>query len=149
MVKGRIYSVGYAGLDVDGLVGGLSAAGVALVVDVRLTPWSRLPGFSKKALGTALAAAGIGYRHEPDLGNPKDNRDGFRRGAAGAEEARRQLRARLAEAGGPALRRLVDDAGRAPVAVLCVESDPGRCHREVVTELATGLDPAIEVMLLR
>ncbi|SEM69999.1 DUF488 domain-containing protein [Nonomuraea pusilla] len=48
-----------------------------LLVDVRLTPISRKRGFSKTALATALAAAGIACRHMRALGNPKWNRAGF------------------------------------------------------------------------
>ena len=41
------------------------AAGVACVIDVRSTPWSRrFPQFGREALAGALAAAGIDYRHE-------------------------------------------------------------------------------------
>ena len=39
---------------------------------------SRKRGFSKTSLTAALAAAGIGYRHETELGNPPENRDAFR-----------------------------------------------------------------------
>ncbi|PPJ18215.1 hypothetical protein C5E45_10195 [Nocardia nova] len=41
----------------------LAEAGVATVVDVRLTPISRKPGLSKTKLSAALAEAGIRYVH--------------------------------------------------------------------------------------
>jgi uncharacterized protein (DUF488 family) len=58
-VPGRIYSVGYEGFQLKGLVESLVAAKVFLVVDVRLTPVSRKPGFSAKSLSAELGKAGI------------------------------------------------------------------------------------------
>ena len=66
---GRIYSVGYEGLTVAGLVERLLQNRIEEVVDVRANPVSRRPGFSKKRLAESLTAAGIAYRHEPLLGN--------------------------------------------------------------------------------
>lgn len=57
---------------------------VDVLVDVRLNPISRKKGFSKSSLQQALGAARIEYRHERQLGNPKSNRDPFRRGLKSA-----------------------------------------------------------------
>lgn len=51
-----------------------------MLVDVRLTPLSRKPRLSKTKLAAALADVGIEYVHHRALGNPKDNRAGFREG---------------------------------------------------------------------
>ena len=142
-VPGRIYSVGYEGFELKSLVESLVAAKVSLVVDVRLTPHSRKPGFSAKSLGAELGKAGIAYRHEADLGNPSYNRDAFRRGDA--EEGRRRMRSLLSNGAGPALDRLVEDSRKGCVAVLCVERSRLRCHRQVVTDMAQEIDPTIEV----
>jgi hypothetical protein len=69
--------VGYEGLSVDQLVASLKAEGIELLVDVRLTPLSRKPGLSKRALSAALTAAGIRYVHDRRLGNPKENRSAY------------------------------------------------------------------------
>ena len=66
------------GRGVDRLKHDLSAAGVEIVVDVRLTPLSRKPGLSKTKLAETLRQAAIGYVHLPQLGNPRDNRDAYR-----------------------------------------------------------------------
>ena len=89
-MPGRIYSVGYEGFDVATLIDHLASHQVSLVVDVRLNPISRKPGFSRKTLSSELQASGIDYRHEADLGNPPDNRDSFRRGDP--EVGRRRMR---------------------------------------------------------
>ena len=71
-------SVGYEGRTVEDLVQRLLAENVQVLVDVRLTPLSRKPGLSKTRLARALKAVGISYVHHRALGNPKDNRAGFR-----------------------------------------------------------------------
>jgi uncharacterized protein (DUF488 family) len=144
-VTGRIFSIGYEGLDVSALAQRLAGARVEVLVDVRLNPVSRRPGFSKKALQAALSDAGIEYVHERDLGNPKENREAFHRGDRLAE-GRELMRARLANGSGPALSRLVDLARRQRVAVMCVERDRLQCHRDVITEMVQELEPAIEVL---
>lgn len=140
----RIYSVGYEGLEVQSLIDRLTSSGVTLVVDVRLNPISRKPGWSKKALQAALEAASIEYRHEEALGNPPDNRDSFRRGDS--NEGRRRMREILSNGSESALQRLVDHAVGQRIAVLCVERGAIQCHRQVITDMAREVDPTIEVL---
>lgn len=144
VVMGRIYSIGYEGMTLDGLVERLSSSGVTTLVDVRLTPSSRRPGFSKKALSAALESAGISYVHEKELGNPADNRDSFRVGDGSA--GRKRMRAILSNGAGVALERVVDLASEGTIAVLCVEREHNRCHRAVITQMALESDPSIEVV---
>jgi uncharacterized protein (DUF488 family) len=141
---GRIYSVGYEGFELGAFVDHLVGMKVSVVVDVRLNAISRKRGFSRRALTAALADAGIGYRHEPELGNPPDNRDSFRTGDGA--EGRQRMRAMLENGSGPALQRLIDVARVDRVAVLCVERERTKCHRDVITEMVTEADPTIEVL---
>ncbi len=128
-----LVGVGYQGCDIDSFVGGLS---VSTVVDVRLTPVSRKPGFSKRALASALGEAGIGYRHLPALGNPKDNRAGFGGGPDELALARQRYGLLLSSAGAQeALAEIVSLASAGEVALLCFEADEQRCHRHVLLEL--------------
>lgn len=143
-MTGRIYSVGYEGFDSDTLVRRLTDAKVSYLIDVRLTPASRKRGFSKKPLSAKLGETGITYVHERDLGNPPENRDPFRTGDAA--EGRRRMRQIIEDQAGPALHRVADLARHERVAVLCVERDRHRCHRDVVIEMVQELDPAIEVL---
>lgn len=144
MDGGRIYSVGYEGLAAPAFVDRLVGSRVTTLVDVRLTPSSRKPGFSRRPLEAVLNEAGISYVHEPDLGNPADNRASFRDGDG--TEGRERMRARLENGSGPALARLVDRALRERVAVLCVERDRHRCHRQVITDMAQELAPELDVL---
>lgn len=143
-MSGRIYSVGYEGLEVHGLVERLGSAGVTLLIDVRLNAVSRKPGWSKKPLRLALEAAGIAYRHERALGNPPENRDSFRRGDG--EDGRRRMREILRSGSAPALEQVVSDAHDGRIALLCVERSARRCHRQVITDMAHDLDPSIEIL---
>jgi uncharacterized protein (DUF488 family) len=143
-VTGRIYSVGYEGMTLDGLVDRLAGAHVTTLVDVRLNPVSRKPGFSKRRLTEALAAAGIEYVHEKSLGNPAENRDSFRVGDG--QEGRQRMREMLSNGAGEALDRVIDLASTERIAVLCVERESQRCHREVITSMAVERNPAIEVL---
>ena len=142
MAGGRIYSVGYEGLTVAGLVERLQQSRVEELVDVRANPYSRRPGFSKKRLSESLAAAGIEYRHEPLLGNAFREVEEF-------ATAMDLMRAHLAS-GEPAeaVARLVALADGRRIAVLCLENDQRRCHRQVVLEAALAHDPTLDILPL-
>lgn len=142
-VSGRIYSVGYEGFEVEALVDRLASAKVSMVVDVRLNPMSRRRGYSRKSLSALLEEAGIEYQHEPDLGNPPENRDSFRRGDG--QEGRTRMRTILENGSRPAIQRLLEHARGQRIAILCVERNRVRCHRDVITEIVQEIDPAIEV----
>ena len=139
---GRIYSVGYEGLTVAGLIERLQQSRIEELVDVRASPYSRRPGFSKKRLAESLSAAGITYRHEPLLGNAFRDVEDF--GAA-----MELMRDHLAT-GEPAdaVDRLIASADGRRVAVLCLENDQRRCHRQVVLEAALAKEPALDVLPL-
>jgi uncharacterized protein (DUF488 family) len=128
-----LIGVGYQGRTLSEFVDGLVAQDVTELVDVRMTPISRKPGFSKAALSVALDQAGIGYRHRPALGNPKDNRAGFSGGPLELATARAAYARWIS---GPQARRALEEiatlAMEEVVAVMCFEADQSRCHRDVV-----------------
>lgn len=128
-----VFGVGYQGRDIGLFVAELVERGVTRVVDVRLTPISRKPGFSKSALRTALDAVGIGYEHRRELGNPKDNRPGFALTDAEVAAAKARYAALLdTDTAQASLDEVAGLATRERVAVLCFEADQQRCHRDVV-----------------
>jgi uncharacterized protein (DUF488 family) len=139
----RIYSVGYEGTTAEELANRLAEYGVSLLVDVRLQPWSRRPGFSKQPLSVALAMAGIEYVHEPLFGNPPENREAYRQGDPAAVQV---VRDRLERKGQTALDKLIREARYRDVAVLCVERESSRCHRQVVTDMARDKVFGLEVV---
>jgi uncharacterized protein (DUF488 family) len=132
-----LLTVGYEGRSVAEVVAALAEQGVSLVVDVRMTPLSRKPGLSKRRLAEYLAAVYIDYLHLPALGNPRDNREGFRAGTA-ASRARfiGLLKEPLAER---SLAKIIEHADRETVALLCFEADPMQCHRHLISDAVVRL----------
>lgn len=129
----HIVSIGYEGRTIDEFMNVLRDHEVSAVADVRLTPLSRKPGFSKTRLTAALADVGIAYVHLRPLGNEKDNREPFWSGRVdeGRETFRRRLSSPEPQA---ALAQLAELTSAHAVAVLCFESDTARCHRHVVLD---------------
>jgi uncharacterized protein (DUF488 family) len=137
MRAGEIMGIGYEGATVERVVDDLVAAGVTTLVDVRLTPLSRKPGLSKRALSQHLNSAGIEYVHLPELGNPKWNRPGFAADGAERAVAHDNYRETLCgPAAREALSRLRGLVATQAVAVLCFEADGARCHRSLVIDEA-------------
>ena len=126
---------GYEGRTVADLVAFTHASAAGWVVDVRLNPLSRKPGFSKRALAAALTEQGLNYLHLPELGNPKDNRAGFADvdGVAG-DEARERYRTEVlaTDSAVAALARLMELGARDGAVLLCFEAEAGQCHRSEV-----------------
>lgn len=113
----------------------LTEVAVDSVVDVRLTPISRKPGFSKSALADAVRSRGIAYEHRRVLGNPKENRAGFAGGPRQLAGARAVYLRRLCVGEArDVVRELVERSARERIALLCFERDTERCHRYVLLE---------------
>lgn len=140
-----VFTVGHSTRPIAELLALLAGNGVRTLVDVRRFPGSRRhPQFSRDALATSLAEAGIRYVHEPDLGGRRAARpdsphtawrvDAFRGYADHMETPEFQA----------ALDRLIGRAAaeEAPVAILCAEAVPWRCHRRLISDalVARGID---------
>ena len=138
----RIASAGYEGRTLDELLDALVDIGVDLLVDVRENAISRKKGFSKRGLTAACADRGIEYVHEPTLGNPRSNREGFR---AGQQSSRDCYRDHLTANGRGALEHVAALLRGRTVALLCYEADPADCHRSIVAEELARLDPLVTV----
>lgn len=130
--EGSLVSVGYEGRDADELIEDLRQLGVSVVVDVRLNAISRKRGLSKRGLREALERSGIDYVHLRALGNPRENREGFRSGSPVAR--RRFLRTLASTDGNAALDELANLGADRVVAVLCFEAEHDTCHRACVIE---------------
>lgn len=128
-----------------GLADHLAERGVGLVVDVRLSTFSKRPGFDAAGLTSALDAEGIAYRHEAALGNPADNRAGFAQTGPDREAAHERYRQCLTEQPArDALNRIWLDAHRYRLTLLCREGPEHTCHRHLILQhLATHLQVAL------
>jgi len=145
----RIYTVGHSTRSFEELVESLRSFGVRTLVDVRTLPRSRhVPQFNAETLRRTLPNRRIRYRHMKALGglrrpradstNTSWRNTGFR-GFADYMETRE-----FAEALG-ALRTLAREAG--PVAIMCAEAVPWRCHRSLVADaLVAHGDEVVDIM---
>jgi uncharacterized protein (DUF488 family) len=137
-----VFALGHSTRPIEELVGLLRAAGVVTVADVRTIPRSRAnPQFEQGALSRALARAGIGYAHLPLLGGlrhaRKDSPNGAWRNASFRGYADYMATPEFDEG----LRELAALARSGPVALLCAEAVPWRCHRSLIADalLARGV----------
>jgi len=133
-VPDTIFTVGHGRERFEAIAALLDAVGVGTLIDVRSAPYSRhAPDFSRPELDRRCSAAGIGYRFlgqhlggrpsNPALQGPDGEPDFERIAATPGFDADIGLLMELAAGG--------------PVAILCAEEDPARCHR------ATLLAPAL------
>jgi hypothetical protein len=139
----NLYTLGYEGLDVAAFIACLKRAAVRQVVDVRENPFSRKPGFSKRALAGALLAQGIEYLHAVELGCPRGIRERYQRDRDWGryEVAFREYLGGQGAAVGSVARLAKEKA----VCLVCFEADFNRCHRTYVGEAAVGLGaPGLE-----
>ena len=130
----HIFTFGYEGLSLKAFIARLQSAGVQMVVDVRANPLSRKPGFSKRALSSALHDAGIDYDHRPAVGCPKPIRDRYRSDGDWAVYTRGFLAYLRSQ--NEVLKEIARIAGRSRSCLLCFEADFNRCHRTYVARAA-------------
>lgn len=130
-----ILTIGHSNRTLEDFLALLQAHGVEKVIDVRRFPNSRRhPHFNGPALAAALAAAGIGYRHIPELGGRRIPRPdsihtawrtaGFRGYADHMETPAFQA----------ALEVVIAEAAQVRIALMCAEALPWRCHRRLIAD---------------
>jgi ParB family chromosome partitioning protein len=120
------YSIGYSERTSEQFLSILRAAGVRTLVDARAHPVSQFkPDFAKSNLEAALARESIAYVHMGELGVPHDRRLQLQ-----LDQDYDSLFAwydsNVVE---KAIVRLTDPSLAMPIAVMCVELAPERCHR--------------------
>jgi len=134
----RVFTVGHSTRPLEELVALLRAFEVRVLADVRTIPRSRHnPQFEGPALAAALRARHLRYAHIGELG-------GLRKPRAGSENAGWRnasfrgfadyMQTPGFELGLEKLRALADDG---PVAIMCAEAVPWRCHRSLVADALT------------
>ncbi|OBG27234.1 DUF488 family protein [Mycobacterium sp. 852002-51057_SCH5723018] len=135
-----LFTIGHGAKTAAELGDDLRRHGVTLLVDVRSFPGSRRnPDVSEDAMPGWLGAAGIAYRHEPDLGGRRKPStsplpsDQWWENAAFANYASHTRTPGFQAA----YQRLLRDAETANVAVMCGEPTWWRCHRRMIADLAT------------
>lgn len=133
-MSAELFTLGYEKRTLEQFLDLLRERRIDVVVDVRDVPWSHKPGFSKRPLSEALAAAGLEYVHAGFAGNPK----ALRSTAKDNDEALR-LYARHLKSHAAILAQMDAVlepllAGGKRVCLICFERDPGDCHRSILAE---------------
>jgi uncharacterized protein (DUF488 family) len=130
-----IWTIGHSTRTVDRLIELLGWQEIALLVDVRRFPGSRMhPQFNSDPLAESLAAAGIAYRSARELGGrrtPKrDSRNTAWKNASFRGYADYMETADFRTA----LERLISDAATHRTAIMCAEAVWWHCHRALVAD---------------
>ncbi|HLI27746.1 MAG TPA: DUF488 domain-containing protein [Chloroflexota bacterium] len=140
----EVLTIGHSNHPLARFIALLQAHGVQRVVDVRSEPYSRhAPHFAGRALQARLPAHGIGYQflghllggrpRDPRLYLPARPRDGRRtspvRLPLGYVDYEALARTAAFQEG---IARVLADAPRERLALLCSEEDPARCHRHLL-----------------
>jgi uncharacterized protein (DUF488 family) len=146
MVK-ELATIGVYGFAIEEFLRALRDADVRLVLDVRQRRGVRGPQYAwanSKRLQAALADAGIAYQHHPELAPTTELRQlqyreddrlgvGKRSRQALAPEYRERYTTEILDRAD--LDALVAQLPGAGVgALLCVERDPGACHRSLIAD---------------
>lgn len=128
-----VLTIGYEGREQQELIDLLREHQIDVLLDVRLRPNSRKPGFSKSSLRESCETAGIGYVHDKRLGTPPDMMDHVRSGAGYDWETSEQYRTFL-RTQCEALEEADTLVTASRTCLLCFERSPADCHRRIVAE---------------
>jgi uncharacterized protein (DUF488 family) len=133
--KARVLAIGHSTRPLEQLVELLRSCGAVTLADVRTIPRSRRnPQFGTDALARALPQAGIAYAHLARLGGLRRPRQDSPNGAwrnASFRGYADYMQTGEFEEGLVELRAL---ARSGPVAVMCAEAVPWRCHRSLIAD---------------
>lgn len=131
----RLWTIGHSTRSLEELIALLRANDITHVADVRRFPGSRkYPHFNSDTLAAALAGAGIGYTHLPELGGRRTPRPDSRH--TGWRNASFRAYADYMDTPDFAagIARLTELAGRERVAIMCSEAVWWRCHRSMIAD---------------
>ncbi len=131
----QLWTMGHSVLALGDFLERLRAHRIELVADVRRYPVSRRqPQFERRALESALAEAGIRYRHFPGLGGRREPRPDSRNGAWRNEGFRGFADHMDTAEFRDAAEALAGEARRERTVILCSEGDWKRCHRGLLSD---------------
>lgn len=131
-----IWTAGHSTRSLDEFLELLAAGAVKLLADVRRYPGSRRhPHFGQAPLATALAGAGIEYRHFEALGGRRTERLAGSPNTAWRVESFNAYADYMQSAEfRAALEQLTAIADQTPTAVMCSEALPQKCHRRLIAD---------------
>jgi uncharacterized protein (DUF488 family) len=134
-----ICSIGHSTRSAEEFIRILRANSITLVADIRTVPKSRHnPQFEGGALERSLEEAGIGYVHLKGLGGLRHPRKDSVNLGWRNESFRGYADHMETEEFQTALSALVKMSEEQPVAIMCAEGNPFRCHRTLVADALTA-----------
>lgn len=140
-----VFTIGHSTRPLPDFLALLTRSAVTLLLDVRTVPRSRHnPQYDRATLPAAMASAGIGYRHMPELGGlrhaRRDSPNGGWRNASFRGYAD-YMQTPPFEA---SLLELIEASKLHSTVIMCAEAVPWRCHRSLIADalLARGIEVA-------
>jgi uncharacterized protein (DUF488 family) len=146
--EGAIFTLGHSTLPIERFVAVLQTYGIERLADIRTIPRSRHnPQFNDAALASSVTAQHVEYVHIKALGglrrackdspNTGWRNESFRGFADYMQTAEFQH----------ALEALMRMSRQKPVAIMCAEAVPWRCHRSLVADaLSVRGVPVVEIL---
>ena len=145
MEKPTIWTIGHSTRPVDALIEMLRAHGVKRLIDIRTIPKSRSnPQYNREALEPRLRDAGIGYEHMKALGGLRHPRKDSPNVGWRNESFRGYADYMQTSDFACGLEALIDAAAQEPIALMCAEAVPWRCHRSLIADSLTARGYPVE-----
>lgn len=147
MSRHRVFTIGHSTRSIDEFIHLLESHGVNRVIDVRTMPRSRFnPQFDIANLPASLRAADIDYTHMPGLGGLRKARPDSPNAGWRNKSFRGYADYMQSESFTRALEQCLEVARIEPVALMCAEAVPWRCHRSLIADalVVRGID-ALEI----
>ena len=120
----RIFTIGHSNHKANDFISLLDKYKIDIVVDVRTNPRSRYRHFNRDRIKDRLESAGIAYLYFGDrLGGHPREESLYLDSRVIYERIARSPRFRRG------IKRVVEETAENNVVIMCVEHDPGKCHR--------------------
>jgi len=140
-----LHTIGHSRRSLEELIQPLRRHETALLADVRTAPRSRrVPQFNRESLVEALPAAGIEYRHIPELGGFRKPRPDSLNSAWRNASFRGYADHMQTPEFQAALEELLAVAADLRTAIMCAEALPYRCHRSLIADAVTARRLTVE-----
>lgn len=128
-----IYTVGYEGRTPDDVLSLLNSNNIEILLDVRIRPQSRKPGFSKRRLSELCEHSRISYKHMKELGTPREMMDRIKAGNGYDSDIFDEYK-RYMLTQEESLESLALIATQNLTCLLCYELDANVCHRIIIAK---------------
>jgi uncharacterized protein (DUF488 family) len=130
-----VFTIGHSTRPIEEFLAMLEAHGVRRLADVRTVPRSRHnPQFNREELARALHNRRLHYRHMPALGGLRHPRRDSVNTAWRNANFRGYADYMQTQEFAQALDLLIDLGKQEPIAAMCAEAVPWRCHRSLIAD---------------